>query len=234
MNSTARPRHYIEATLILLVAVVMLLLAWPRLSASLSYLPVDTALARHWAGEPLPAAQLDLLAERARQSLGRHGHHRYHDGLSLLLYLRAQDATVPEDERREALQASLESAVEVISRAPMKPAAWLRIAAARASLRHPAEQVSAALKMSIYTGRVEPSLLPLRLQLGFSYLARDDAEAMSLLRDQVLLAWDTQPRTFIGSIRSGAVSFTAVENLLVGRHNDVLAQMEAALEKVYR
>jgi hypothetical protein len=220
--------------LVLLVAAAVLLMSWPRLSASLAYLPVDSALARHWAGQDLPAVQLRLLAERARRALGRHEHHRYHDGLSLLLYLLAQDAALADQERRRALEASLESAVEVVRRAPLKPMVWLRIAAARASLRHPAEQVVAALKMSIYTGRVEPALLPLRLQLGFSYLAGSDAEASSLLRDQALVAWATQPRAFIGSIRSGAVSFSAVENLLAGRHNDVLEQMETELEKYYR
>ena len=53
--------------------------------------------------------------------------------------------------------------------APAQPRTWLRIAQARSWLRYPPEQVIDALKMAIFTGRVEPSMLLTRLALGLAF-----------------------------------------------------------------
>ena len=58
--------------LVLALAAALVALAWPRLQASVSYLPVDKALARHWSGDTPPPNQLATLSGRAREALQRH------------------------------------------------------------------------------------------------------------------------------------------------------------------
>jgi hypothetical protein len=234
MKDKSYARDYTQLALVFVLALGLLLLSWPRVRASLRYLPVDTAIARYWVGETIPADQLRALGARARESLELHGHYRYWDGLSFLHYLGGLDAGSPPLERRHALESSIEAALEAVGQAPMKPMTWLRIAAARASLKYPGDQVLAALKMSIYTGRVEPTMLPLRLELGYSHLGSMDDEAVILLRDQTLLTWRVQGSAFVRSIRSGAIRFSDVERVLAGSHNDVLEEMEEQLGKIFR
>jgi hypothetical protein len=225
--------NHLQILWVLALAAGLLLLSWPRLRASVLYLPVDTAIARHWAGETIEAGQLRALAGRAQAALLSHDHYRYWDGLSLLYYLQGMETGTPLAQRRKALEASVAAGVETIRRAPMKPMTWLRIAAARAGLHQPGDAVVTALKMSIYTGRVEPVMLPLRLQIGYAHLRFLDAEARQLLRDQTLLTWRLQKRQFVGSIRSGSIRFSDVEQLLAGSHNDVLAEMEAEIVRIF-
>ena len=85
------------------------------------------------------------------------------------------------------------------------------------------------LKMSILTGRVEPTLFLNRLQLAFIYLPRLDEETRSLLRDQAVLAWQVQPRAFQAYLRDGRIDIEQVRSVLGPADNDVLAEMEAAL-----
>jgi hypothetical protein len=216
MSAKPYPIHYLQVSLILLAAAGLLLLSWPRLQASLRYLPVDSAIARYWDGATLPAGQLQALGERAREAIRIHGHYRYWDGLSLLYYLQGMDTGVPVTERRAALEASIQAALEALRRAPIQPTTWLRVAAARASLQRPAEAVRKALELSIYTG-----------------LRSMDQEARRLLRDQTLLTWRLQEGAFIESLRSGAIRFSDVERVLVGSHNEVLAEMEVKLARVF-
>ena len=216
------------------LACALLFLSWPRLQASVRYLPVDTAISRYFDSREIPAAQLEGLVARARESLDLHDHYRYWDGLSLLLYLRGLDDRTPAWKRRMALQQSIRAGVEVVQRAPAKPRVWLRIAQIRAYLGQPQEQVIAALKMSILTGRVEPTLLLARLELGYRYLPLLDAETVSLLRDQTVLTWKVQPRELLSLINAGKVDFVRVKTLLAGGNEDIIAEMEGGLEPDFR
>ena len=205
-------------------------LAWPRLHASLLYLPVDTAIAKYHAGEWIEDAQIDALAGRAREAIGRQAHHRYWDGLSLLMFLKGANTENRLHVRRDAFEASVEAAEVSLALAPAQPRTWLRLARSRSWLRYPPEQVIEALKMSAYTGRVEPSLFATRLELGLAYLPRMDGEGRSLMRDQVLLAWGMQPRELARGIKSGRLPLSAVEELLAGPHEPVLDDIRRAAD----
>ncbi len=226
-GSTAVPRLLAMATLAF--AAALLAAAWPRLSASVHFLPVDTAIGNYWRGVSVPPEQLELLSRRAEQAIGRHDHYRYWDGLSVLRYLQGMDSNAPLVQRRRALRQSQAAAQEVLRRAPTRPEAWLRIAAAAAGLGQPAGRVVAALKMSIFTGRVEPTLLPLRLRLGYAYLEDLDAESLHLLGDQTALTWRLQERAVLAALRDGTLAFDAVARVLEPAHAEVLADMEARL-----
>jgi hypothetical protein len=217
-------------TLILFTAVAasaLLLLSWPRLQASVRYLPVDTALSMYWPDREIKAEQLEGLIERAEESIASHGNYQYWEGLSELQMLNSQDMNKPRWQRRLALEQSLLAAEEVVRRVPAKPRTWLRIARVVGFLAYPDKQIMPALKMSILTGRVEPTLMLTRLQLGLSYLPALDEETALLLSDQAVLTWTMYQGQMLGLITNGSLDFERLRDLLSNRSQDIISEMEA-------
>jgi len=212
----------------------LLYLSWPRLQASLIYLPVDTAIANYYASREIPSTQLGALIERAQQANARHAHYRYHDGLSILYFLRGMDQRSPTMARRPAYEKSIEEAEKSVAAAPAQPMTWQRIARTHAVLGEPAGRVIPALKMSIYAGRVEPTLLLGRLELGYHYLAALDPEARALVHDQTLLTWQLKPRELTQALREGRLALADLRQLLGAGDADILAEMEASLVRTVR
>jgi hypothetical protein len=91
-----------RATLMALLATAVLALSWPRLQAGFRYLPVDIAVDRFYTDRQIPSDRLTVLIRFAGQAINYHDHYRYHDGLSLLHYLRGLDRYTPALERRDA------------------------------------------------------------------------------------------------------------------------------------
>jgi hypothetical protein len=212
-------------------ACILLSLSWPRLRASVHFLPVDTAISNYWKTREVNHTQLDGLVNRAAESITIHDHYRYWEGQSELLILTGQDMNRSFWERREALEKSIVTAQEVVRRAPARPRAWLRIARAGEFLSYPAAQVIPAFKMSIMTGRVEPTLMLSRLELGLRYLPAMDADATRLLRDQAILTWTGQQRAMLKRIESGHLSADLLRELLATSAPSILSEMEVHLVK---
>jgi len=217
-------------TLILLIgvsALILLSLSWPRLRASVRYLPVDTAISMYWESREIDPAQVDALIERAHEAIALYDHYRYFAGLSELQILSGQDMDKPYSQRRLIMEQSIVSAGEVVKRAPAKPRAWLRIARARAYLGYPHDEIIVPWKMSVLTGRVEPTLMLVRRELGFRYFAGLDDEAVSLLRDQTMLTWAVNPMQVLERLKNGSLDIDLMRELLAGHNQAILAQMEA-------
>ncbi len=221
--------RYALVLIIAVAAVILLSLSWPRLQASLRYLPVDTALSKYWRSREVNQPQLDGLIERAQQAIALYDHYRYWDGLSELQILSGQDAARPYWQRRQALDQSLSAALQVVQRAPAQPRTWLRIARTRAFLGYPQDQVIAAWQMSILTGRVEPTLMLDRLALGFTYFNTLDDEAVALLRDQAVLTWAVKHQAVLQELKNGSLDFNLMRQVLSVQNQDIIAQMEAEL-----
>ena len=219
-------------TMILIIGVavfILLSLSWPRLRASLRYLPVDTAISKYWETREADTGQLDALIVRAQESIALHDHYRYWGGLSELQILSGQDMSKPYWQRRQILEQAIGSATHGVERAPAQPRAWLRIARTRAFLGYSQDEVIPAWKMSILTGRVEPTLMLTRLELGLMYFNGLDDEAVSLLRDQAVLTWAVHRREVLKRLKGGALDIGLMRGVLSGRHEDILAEMEAHL-----
>ena len=219
-------------TLILIIGVsafLLLSLSWPRLRASLRYLPVDTAISNYWETREADNGQLDALIVRAQESIALHDHYRYWGGLSELQMLSGQDMSKPYWQRRAILEQAIVSATEAVERAPAQPRAWLRIARTRAFLGYPQDEIIPAWKMSVLTGRVEPTLMLSRLELGLGYFGGLDDEAVLLLRDQAALTWSVHRREVLKRLESGSLDIGLMRVVLSGRHEDILAEMEAHL-----
>jgi hypothetical protein len=198
-------------------AAALLLLAVPRLQASLEFLPVDTAIKRYFREGEVPSAQLDALKARTRGAIAIHPHYRYHDALSLLNYLQAIDERGKPWLQRPALRRAVSAGLASTARAPAQPRTWLRIARARSVLGDDPAEIAAALELSILAGRVEPSLLLPRLELGYAHLDRLAPDTVDLLRDQTLLAWRVDERGFRRAVQAGRLDVSRVESVIGDR-----------------
>ena len=214
-----------------LIAFALLTLSWPQLRASFRFLPVDRAVTRYWKTETIPSAQLPQLISTAEAALAIHDNARYWNGVSFMHYLYAIDDNSPSLARRPAFEKSLDAAVEVLKRAPAKPKVWLRLARIRALLEHPPEQVLRALKMSILMGRVQPTLLLSRLQIGYYYMPMMDDDDLLLMRDQTLLTWKLQPREMANMLTNQQADYSMLRELLADRHPEIMRQIEVRLEQ---
>ena len=213
-------------------AALVLALALPRFLAAVRYLPVDHAIRDYHASGEIPTDRLLPLIDFADEAIGIHDHYRFHDGLSVLHYLRALDLKTPAGERRSAYRQAEAEAVRTVTRAPAQPEAWLRIAMARGVLHDEPEQVIAAWKMSIFTGRTHSTLLVPRVQTGLAQFEFMDEEARSMLRDQLLLAWELKPAELLRILRWADRQLARTRELVGVTAPDMLAEMEERIGKI--
>jgi hypothetical protein len=198
MVRDTRINRYISVAVVGLLGIAVFVLAWPRLQASYRYLPVEIAIQRYFSSREIPSDRLPVLVRFATAAIAQQDHYRYHDGLSLLHLLRAQDLNTPALERLDEYQAAAEAAVESLQRAPAQPGIWLRLANVRWILHEEPASILAPWKMSIFTGRTDTTLFAQRIDIGLSHREYLDEEALAMLRDQVLLAWRIQPGSLVG------------------------------------
>jgi hypothetical protein len=215
-----------------LLAAGTLALAWPRLQASLRFLPVDIAIERYYQDRQIPSHRMLTLIGFAEDALARNDHYRYHDGLSLLHYLRGLDVYTPALERRDAYRAAEAETMETVRRAPAQPEAWLRMATVRSILRDEPESVIAPWRMSVFTGRTHSTLLAPRVGMALPYLEFMDGESRSMLRDQLLLAWSLKPNELLRELKARDPSLASTRELIATLAPAALTDMEARIEKV--
>ncbi len=225
-------RRFSVLTLTAFVAVSTLTLAWPRLLASYRYLPVEIALSHYFSSREIPSSRLPVLIRFATEALRRDDSYRYHDGLSLLHLLRAVDLNTPALDRRDAYLQSMAEATRSLQLAPTQPDIWLRLANIRWVLHEEPEDIMAAWKMSIFTGRADATLFAQRLEMGLAHHAYLDAEAVSMLRDQLLLAWRMQPGSLMGVLARWDRDLAVTRPLIDATDPVALAEMEAWLAKL--
>lgn len=215
--------------LILSLSLILISLSWPRLKAAWLYLPVESAIQEYWNDGSISAERLPELEQRARKALAVHSHPRYWEGLSLLKYLQALLPDNTLNEQRLAFSASVEAADASLRLAPVQPRLWMRRADAMDWLSFRPDPALAALKMSVFTGRVEPMLQASRLRLGYSRLGALDDEGRELLADQTLLAWQMRQAEVLRALRRGELPMSRLRYLLAPTHPDLLAEIEEAL-----
>ena len=230
MGNTIRTRFFALVSIGLL-AIAVVALSWPRFQASFRYLPVDIAISRYYTDHEIPSYRLAILVEFARQAIDRHDHYRYHDGLSLLHYLQALDPYTPALERRPAYRLAESEAMISLQQAPAQPAAWLRVATVRWVLHDEPETIIQPWKMSIFTGRTHSSLLAYRVDMGLSKHEFMDAEAVAMLRDQLLLAWRGQRGSLVRVLARRDRDLNITRELLAETDPAALSEMEEWLEK---
>ena len=219
-----------QIILIALLAAAVLTLSWPRMRASFRYLPVDIAIDRYYSDRQIPSDRLTVLIRFAGQAISYHDHYRYHDGLSLLHYLRALDIYTPALERRDSYRQAEFEATEALKRAPSQPETWLRLATIRTILHDDVEAVIEPWKMSIFTGRTHSTLLVPRVGIGLSQREFMQGESSAMLRDQLLLAWELKPAELLAVLKQHDPGLEKTRDLVSGTDPSALREMEARLE----
>jgi len=99
----------------------------------------------------------------------------------------------PAGPEREALYARATATVEAaVAAGPVQPHAWTMLAVLRERAGNPAGAAE-ALRLSMLSGAVAPSMMVWRLETGLRLLPYMDEDTVSLLRRQVRLAWVLMP-----------------------------------------
>ena len=219
-----------QIILITFLAAAVFALSWPRMRASVRYLPVDIAIDRYYTDRQIPSNRLTVLIRFAGQAISYHDHYRYHDGLSQLHYLRAIDIYTPALERRDAYRQAGFEAIEALKRAPSQPETWLRLATIRSILHDDMEAIIEPWRMSIFTGRTHSTLLVPRVGIGLSQLEFMNGESRSMLRDQLLLAWELKPAELLPVLNLYDSRLEKTRGLLGGTYTATVQEMEERLE----
>ena len=215
-----------------LLSLAVLLLAWPRFQASFRFLPVDIAIKRYNDDQKIPSERLPVLIRFTKEALALDDHYRFYDSLSQLQLLRALDPYTPALERRPAYRLAESEAIKALQRAPAQPATWLRVASVRWVLHDEPETIIEPWKMSIFTGRTNASLLNRRVEIGLAHYSKLDAEAVSMLRDQLMLAWRMRSGALVRVLARRDRDLAVTRNLLAEMDPSTLDEMEARLEKL--
>ena len=215
-----------------LVSIIVLPLSWPRFQASFRYLPVEIAIKRFFANQEIPTERLPVLIDFAEQAIAYNDDYSYRDGLSLLHYLRALDPFTPALERRPAYRLAESEAIISLQQAPAQPKIWLRLATIRWILHDEPETIIGPWKMSIFTGRTYSTIVAARVDMGLAYHEYMDAEAVTMLRDQLLLAWRISASSLVAVLARRDRNLAVTRELLQNTHPEAMAEMEAMLEKL--
>jgi hypothetical protein len=232
LSSHSKATRFIQLGTVASIALFVLALSWPRLQASVRYLPVDIAINRYFQDRQIPSDRLEVLIRFASEAIAYHDHYRYHDGLSLLHYLRGLDINTPALQRRDAYRTAEAEAVTTLQHDPAQPSSWMRLANIRWILHDEPENIIGPWKMSIFTGRMDSTLISQRAGTGLAHRQAMDHEAEAMLRDQLLLAWRLQPSTFIKVLSRRDPTLSLTRELVQNTDPAALEEMEAWLEKL--
>ncbi len=214
-----------------LLGIALLLLSYPRLHASMVFLPVETALRNHWDIRPISKDRFPGLIDAAEKSIAIHEDSQYYHGLGWMHYLYGISLGFNTAEAKKSLTLAQAAFEARLKSSPVEPAEWLRLGWTHMLLRHPPNDAINCWKMSIFTGRTEHYLLLDRLKLGLHYTDYLDDDGLNLLRDQLLLSWDHRQNDMIKHFSSRPFDVKRIHGLLFEQAPEILAEMDEAYEK---
>jgi hypothetical protein len=211
------------------LASIVLFLSYPRFTSSLSYIPVDAALKRHWEDYPIKQSQFPVLIGIAEKAIQKLDLARYWQGLGWLYYLQANALNVETEEGKKILGQSQNAFEAALKKSPANPASWLRLAWIHGLLNHDSSVIVNTLNMSFYTGRAERYLILNRLDLALQYADYFEAEDLPMVRDQIQLAWRFFPADMLKFIQSGTFDKYTLLVLITNTHPELATEIQDKL-----
>lgn len=211
------------------LAAFVVLLSYPRFTSSLSFLPVDAALKRHWEDYQIKQNQFPVLIGIAEKTIQKLDLAHYRQGLGWLYYLQASALEFDTAEARDALIQAQNAFETSLKKSPANPASWLRLAWIHALLNHDSSLIVKTLNMSFYTGRAERYLVLNRLDLALQYADYFDVEDLPLLRDQIQLGWRFFQTDMLRLIQSGTFDKYTLLELITTSHPDLVTKIQDKL-----
>jgi hypothetical protein len=146
----------------------------------------------------------------------------------LLLARQSRQAQNPA-EQRQLLDAAAADVEQGLRQAPGNPSAWTQLARIRA-LRGDKQGAASALRLSMLTGAVTPSIMPSRLALGLYLLDVLDMETRDMLAGQVRLTWSINPDSF-RTLSDTATGQAFIRQALASLSDDAVADYAKRLER---
>ncbi|MCP3954113.1 MAG: hypothetical protein GY697_18145 [Desulfobacterales bacterium] len=210
-------------------ATTVVFLSFPRFTSSLTYLPVEAALKRNWGDYPIKKNQFPVLIGFAKKAIRKLDLGRYWQGLGWLYYLQLNATNINAAEGKKLLNLSQEAFERSLEKSPADPATWLRLAWLHAWLRHDTGLVVKSLSMSFYTGRAERYIILNRLDLALRYAAYFEEQDLSLIRDQIQLAWRILKTDMLELIEADAFDKHVLLGLIRDSHPELAAEIEEKL-----
>lgn len=217
--------------LVLILGMLLLSAALPRVKASLNHLPVDLAISELNNKRDLDAQKVESLMSTALQSIAFSDQPRYWADLSRLLFFQAQKNSPSPAKHQSLLKQAQYSIEQSLTRSPANSLLWFQLAQLHVLLNSVSDKTIKALNLSILTGPYELGYLVPRLQLCLGLLSKFDSKDYFLLQSQILIAWQKDPRLFIKEIALKNNNMIKIRFLLQNKSADVLTAMETEIEK---
>lgn len=182
----------LQAALLFIAASIVLMLAVPRLIASLWELRPIAYLESSSANSGLTVQQLQIIKPELQQALDTIATAHNFENLAIVNLRLAQFSDTAEQPRHALLAEAESAARSSVALACANPYAWLNLALLEKSLGKDPKAVTEALTMSLLTGRAEAGLYMERLKLAFEYYPAINADTTQLLNQQLRLAWKSK------------------------------------------
>lgn len=220
----SRPRgrfgRLATATGLCLVAGALVVVAAPRVVASLTTLPGEAVLGRIQDRRPVTAGELERLIRSRENALAWHATGRLWTDLALARLMLVERRRIIRADRdlpaiRDALRRGL-------AMAPANPYGWTRLAAVESALGAPPEAQASYVQMAILTGPYERPLVFPRLDLALAVWPAASLEDRSLIAQQIRWAWRADRQATLAAARRAA-AVEAIRTALADSRENALA-----------
>jgi tetratricopeptide (TPR) repeat protein len=195
---------------------VLVAMATPRLMAGISIEPYDALLRDLGKGKGAELAQLLEAAKDFEVALGWYANAEDSADLAAIYFVAASQFPADHVLRQDFLRRAVQHDRETLQRAPAQPYAWARLALAVTNLEGDSELARQALVQSLRRAPWQPSLAQLRAGMGLRQWPQLDDETRALVRLQIRLAAEVDPRGLVAVVPTPAL-WAVVEEALVDR-----------------
>ena len=185
-------RHVFVAAGAVVLAGTLLVLSVPRTIAALKAMPAERILDSIANGRSVDAATVARLLQSldAASAWRDRGRDLADRALGELLLVDPADADGVSPSDRATIEQAIRDLTASLSRSPLNPHAWTRLAYARMLLDGPSDAAAASLMMSVYLGPHDPQLVFPRLGLLFRVWDRLADDERRLAYRQIQFAWE--------------------------------------------
>jgi hypothetical protein len=174
----------------------LLILAVPRFVASLYALYPEAVFKQ--TQEEFSAEVYEKSIADLTQALAWHEAPEYRQTQAFFyLALFNVSSSRPLAEKQELLKQAQSSIIQGLKLSPVDAYAWFRLATVDKMLKVPASQIIDALRLSFYSGRVEPDLLMPRLSFSYYYYNEFNEEMQKIWQKQIPTVWAFQAEQLV-------------------------------------
>ncbi len=190
--------RWMTALVLPLIAIVLILLGVPRITASFLMLPAYQAVSDMRHGKELEREQLERAADYLERATEKEQSAQLYTDLGHLRLLRAIQSDPEASERGELAAAATDSFRHALVLSPARPHPWGGLAHSRALEEAPPAEIVALLEQSIEVGPFVSEILASRLELLLEVWPQLAPKVRRYASRQVRYAWAHDRQGVIG------------------------------------